>query len=333
MTKDLKRVLRLLAFLKVPASRQIPYEILLVVIFTLSELAGVLLLLPLLNYVVERKFPVSVIETFERFGIGQFSDELIFVVLIGIYVSRFFITKYVILLQLREVYKILAGLNTKLFNRILSSGQIQKIEDVMQCGIIEANNVCVGFYMPLIRLVSEVLFVLASLVSLFILMPEMSAILFSMFAASVFVLQHSNKRSLSEYGSKRIIVDGERTAFFEFVSRSSLELKSYDVEKNAKYKFASLIEEYAVLGLKQQNIKMMQKYWIETLFVVSAVLSFSISYFFISPSDTLQTAVVFGAVSIKTLPAFSRITNFNNSLHYFKSSVAKYIDFVEGLEK
>lgn len=300
--------------------------------FTLSELLGVILLLPILHYVIDRRFPTSVIDAIGNFGFFQPSDEALFVYILGAYIVRFFLTRLIVHLQLREVYKILGLLNSRLFRKLLLSGRAQKMEDVMQCGMIEANNVCIGFYMQFIRLISEMFFVLLTLFSLFFLLPKLSLILFISFGLSVLILQKINKSRLSRYGKERVAIDGERTGFFEFAARGSLEVKAYNVTDRTLIKFEALIQKFASLGWKQQNIKMMQKYWIETIFVVSAVIALGFALFASGGQlDSVGTAVLFGSVAVKTVPAISRITNHNNSLHYFQSSIQKYIDFVDGL--
>lgn len=332
MSEYLSNTLNLLKFLKIEPKRQILYEVFLVLVFTASELFGVFLLLPILSFIVQRSFSDTFLDVVDGFFIQRPSDAALFFVLLAVYVARFWLTKTTISLQLREVYRILGLLNKQLFREINSSGRSQKMEDVMQCGIIEANNICIGFYMQLIRLISESTFVLVTTVSLILLMPFVSIILFSIFSLGMITLQERNKRALRRYGQKRLVIDGERTGMFEFVSRGSLEMKTYGVVDDANKNFAGIANEYAFLGMKYQNVKMMQKYWIETIFVISAIVSMILSPALLNASfDALETAVLFGAVAVKTLPSFSRITNHLNTLQYYKSSIKKYSQFIEGV--
>ena len=332
MKKYLTSIVDLLAFIGLKPKQKIGYQLFLVLCFTFSELFGVILLVQIINFLLFKQFSPFV--TAEFTFLDGLADRTILVLLIFLFFIRFLLTRTIILLQLREVYFLLQSLNSFLFSSIVDSRKTLKTEDVIQCSVIESNNICVGYYMQFIRGINELLFLCILLLSVFISAPAFSILLICTCGILLFSLQYYNKRILLRYGAQRVSVDEKRTSLLEFSANSSLELHGYGLQSKALNAFKNVMHEYSRLGMQQQKIKSMQKYWIETIFIMCVFACSLISiYSNFVIFDLASSGPIFAAAILKILPGINRLTSHFNSMHFYKSSLSKYTDFIDNVNQ
>lgn len=291
-------------------------------LFVFLELVGVALLADLVGVI----FLPEQTKTSPNVGSwtqDYFASELMFgVSLIAIYGFRTALISTVISYQYRLVYDLLQKLNRTIFSRTASSSSEISQEHVVQLGIVEANNVCVGVYLPMVRLASEAIAVIAIAAWAISSAPKFMSLFLALIALAVGLLLIFMRRFLLSWGKRRVVYDEQRNALLGFSTQASRELRGYKAVALAENSFSEVARLSMRFAWLQQTVKGCQKYWVETLVVIclGAVL-FAGNIFEGILVDARANGVLVAVALTRVVPSVNRMGTYLNSINYFRHSL------------
>ncbi|MDA7717829.1 hypothetical protein N8837_01070 [Pseudomonadales bacterium] len=286
--------------------------------------AGLLLIMPILQVLLSDE-PVIYLGLGENYVLGGAITFL---------VVRTLLISFLVSIQYKLVYGYLAKASGTIIGLGFSdvASKLKK-EQVAQLAIVEVNNISIGVFLSMVNLITESIVVIVLLsISLFSA-PTIFASAIGIVGVIIYSWVRYIRGKLQKYGKARIILDEGRLSYANFSVDGALELHAYNVVEECQQKFNELTRQSIWYGWIQQVIKNCQKYWIELSVILSLGFISILALFIEQLNSEIQTAgILIGLSAVKIIPSLNRISSYNQSINYFKSSVDKITGFLKSYD-
>jgi ABC-type multidrug transport system fused ATPase/permease subunit len=323
--------------------RVVDRRTLLVLVFTslvisLLEAASVSAVIPALNVILTDRIPANLTVLLQTFGVDAPSTQKLAILLVItlIFLLRALILSSILFYQSRLVFGAQTRLSNLLFSAYLQSRfeALSKVSttDITRASTSELANLTLGVLLPMAALCSEVALVFGAVFVLLLIQPSTALLLIAATVALAMPVVALNSKRLSNLGTVRHQMEGDRTRFAQEITGGIREVKVCGMEKQLLDAIGGTNTTYARVMTHINFLQNFPRIYFEAtgLCVLLTICGIQL-YQGLSSADILTFLMLSGFAAFRALPSIAKIISQLQALRFYRPSLTNFLHLLAEL--